>query len=278
MTLNELHANYEQTLKDSPDNLINYLLNSMEFLKTGDVQGWKDKFQPTLGAAQVESTTKTQTTCLSCRSTDFAEDVVQNVVVCRNCGLVSEHTLLKSDFAHCSISRARHIQRTYKHIYKRIVHFKTFVQHLAGNFKCPMTSEEENDLRHILNGHPITPNAVVVALKKLKLNKKLRKHKYQIARKLGGYKLMLFNDALTWHHMLKMFIRLEGVWRYHGKRIAPGRKIFLSYPFIFYQFCHLMNKREWLQDVQLLKNKKALTLQYAYWDEVCKITGWTPFK
>lgn len=287
--LDRLHSSKTEELKNCQDDLIDYLLSSVSFLESGDLTGWKKAHQTqdqeVLTTVEVTPADGPNSSthyhdinvCPMCGADSCVEDVVNDIVVCRECCVVVETCILRTDPGHTSIERLKNIHKVKKHLYKRLCHFKEYVQLLMGNYKCNMTDQEEKDLLAILDGN-VTPNTVVAGLKKLNLNKKYRKHKECIARKLGGYQLFKMNNPMIWREMIRRFIRVEHVWKYHGKEIAPKRKIFLSYPFVFWQLCHQLGYPEWTQDVVLLKNKKAKTKQFEYWTKVCGWTGWKVFR
>lgn len=56
--------------------------------------------------------------------------------------------------------------------------------------------------------------------------------------------------------------------------VKPGRKNFLSYPYIIYKICELLAFDEYLSHFELLKSDALLIMQDKWWKEVCRKLDW----
>jgi len=58
------------------------------------------------------------------------------------------------------------------------------------------------------------------------------------------------------------------------KHCPPGRSNFLSYSFVLYKFCELLELDEYLPCFPLLKSREKLYLQDKIWEKICFDMGW----
>lgn len=72
--------------------------------------------------------------------------------------------------------------------------------------------------------------------------------------------------------LCRQFQKLFYVWS-KNKQIHGKRKVFLSYPFIFYQLNLVNDHPEFNRDVTLLKGQQLLARQYEYWDRLMALVN-----
>ena len=58
------------------------------------------------------------------------------------------------------------------------------------------------------------------------------------------------------------------------KYCPAGRKNFISYNFVFYKFCEMLDYNEFLKYFPLLKSKEKLYQQEQIWKKICEDIGW----
>jgi hypothetical protein len=263
---------------------MDYLMDSMEYLKTGDLEGWKLRFQP-----KVTTTNKRLRqapslapviplpNCSRCDSQDVIDDVPQGQYVCVNCGLIQQQGVFMGGPAHCSMERLMNTARVHIHRYSRVVHFLTTIRLMQAD-SHPMIGEEDlSRLRLACDGsNRPTAEDVTKGLRKIGLARKLRRHKHTLVVLLGGQAPDII-DASIVLRMLKLFRRLEYFWGYHKEIITPGRRVFFSYPFVFYQFCHQLGQPQLTGPRHLLKNKKLSQFQFDSYERSCAYTGFQYF-
>lgn len=264
--------------------LFDYLLNSQSYLKTGDLSGWKNHFQPQVVVKQpVKRLRQCPSTapviplpkCSGCQTMNVIDDVPQGQHVCTNCGLIQQQVVFTADSAHSSMSRLMNTARVSIHRYSRVVHFKTTIRLMQGDSRPQIPPETLSRMRAELDGNarPTVENVNVI-LRKLGLARKYRRHRFTLTVLLGAPDIPLI-DAQVILTMLKMFRRLEYFWDYHHKTIAPGRKVFFSYRFIFYQFAHHLGHPELTGKHHLLKNNKLSRRLIEAYRRSCQYTGFT---
>lgn len=125
-------------------------------------------------------------------------------------------------------------------------------------------------------GKPVTIENVSLVLRKLGLSRKYRRHRWMLAARLGYNQLPVF-DAGVLISMFKMFRRLEYYWEFYKKRITPGRVVFFSYKFVFYQFAHALGRPDMTGAHHLLKNSKLSRFQFESYARASKYTGFPVF-
>jgi hypothetical protein len=104
-----------------------------------------------------------------------------------------------------------------------------------------------------------------VYLKKLNLAK-FYEHKHTIASAINGVPARRIPEELE-TQMKKLFMDLQAPFERH---CPPHRNNFLSYAYVCYQFCRLLDADEYLDMFTMLKSKDKLYQQDRMWE---KITG-----
>ena len=256
------------------EDLIEYLLDSLPFIQAQDGAGYMSHFN--LGKKKRPNKYELQAAmyrCPECRG--YLVDCTGSAV-CEDCAVVAWEGLCIEVKNTMSFER-RGRTLTKIHRYERLVHFKDYMRSLHGDIPCKMAAEDESKLKAALADADITPTNVLVALKQCKLNNKHRKHKEFLAWKLSGREwkstTILHADYIR---MCKMFKVIERLWdKQNFKRVKGKRKVFLSYPYVFWRLAQLVDKeREYCKDVKLLKSKVLLQNQHRLWSAVCQRSGW----
>lgn len=247
---------------------MNYLMSCQSFLKERDVNGWIENFAPDLMIKTEEPPRKKRRgcpnvvlwkdhdPCIRCNSTEIIDDVKEGSVVCTACGTIQFLQSLTMDPAHMTVDQLKNGNRLVVHRYSRVVYFRSFLCGIQGETKPQLKNGELDALRLILAGERnVTPECVLKALKALKICTRLRRH-------LQSLTVTLSNNAHqpvkipppTMREMMKLFRRVEWFWEQGMMKMhCPERKVFLSYPYIFYQLCvhlkvrHLTDKKHLLQ-------------------------------
>ena len=70
---------------------------------------------------------------------------------------------------------------------------------------------------------------------------------------------------------LKMFMQIQEPWEIYKPK---GRKNFLSYSYILYKFCELLELDDLLEYFPLLKSPQKLMEQDEVWRKFCKFLKW----
>ena len=276
-TLSTLHE--EHLLKLSGEEQMDYLLSCQDYLKEEDVNGWRKQFAPesSIESSLPEPATKRRRMspdavlwtphppCTRCKSLEILEDTWGGSVVCTACGLVQIKQMVGMSVANMSHEQLQNGNRKIVHQYSRVAYFRSFLLGLQGKTSPSISEEELNSLRVICGGESADDEIVKHGLKRLKLATRFRRHRYTLAVMLNPTYRPVNMDATQFFHFLRLFRMIECQWQFGLKRKLGTRRVFFSYPYVFYQLCHhtqlmhLSGPHHLLQDRNLL-NK----LHYAY--------------
>lgn len=285
-TLETLHDEMCKSL--SSERLLDYLMDSVPYLKTRDLSGWKARFIPTDHPPQPPAKRLRMSpnavihvplpACTECGATDVIDDTRNGTTVCTVCGLIQSQGVCTGDIAHCSFDRMRSMTRVYTHHYSRVVHFRAVVSQLTGQSRPVISDDTLSDLRANLGGGPVNTDNVIKAIRILGLNRKYRRHAMSISCILGGEEK---DDeeipADIYYAMLKMFIRVEYQFNHKRNVVCPNRKVFFSYKFLLYQFLHQLGAGRWAKIDYLLKGPVLLAKQQEMYRLICEPIGYKVF-
>jgi len=159
-----------------------------------------------------------------------------------------------------------------KHLYEKKVYFRQVINDIRGerNGKCP--ADVQIKVAKQLHGIPpvlITPIIITSALKQLKLTK-YNCYRVQLARRLSGG---MFQPVVVlhkhWRVFFHLFQKIEQVYPYIKKRVAPKRKIFFNYSYLFCRLSQLVGRPDYYQYVPRLGSVSARVIQGRLWRAVC---------
>lgn len=278
MSLAELHSRHVASLPF--DDQIEYLLAVQEYIKSDDVEGWKRKFAPEKEVVKEVKKRRMgpnlslfmkNPACISCHSEEVIDDVKQGNVVCTECGLI-QCVLLSNDSSVLTHDELKTRQRDYVHRYSRVVYFRSFLMSLIGETN-PVIDDTTLGLLRLFVGPPpeVTPERVAVALKKMRLSTKYRRHKEYLASLLSGgvYKPLVI-EMDVFKRLLHLFRWVE-FYYVPIKRVSdPGRRVFFSYPYVYYQLCFHLGLSHLTGPRHLLHCKKRQQMQHKTYGRVAK--------
>jgi hypothetical protein len=121
----------------------------------------------------------------------------------------------------------------------------------------------------IIDMSKLTRNIMRNILKKIKLPK-YYEHIPLIISKLDGEPSLKFTPELE-EQFLVMFKEIQEPFEKHKPK---DRLNCLSYPYILYKFCELLEKDEFLPLFPLLKNREKLYKTDQVWKKICKDLQW----
>ena len=159
--------------------------------------------------------------------------------------------------------------------YKRINHFNEWLAQFQAKESTEIPQEvydaicAELKKERILDYRTLARQKVREILKKLKYNK-YYEHVPHIMNRLNG------------QHAPVMSREIEEKLRYMFKEIQPSfqkncpkdRSNFLSYSYVLYKFCELLDLDEYLPSFPLLKNRDKLYIQDKIWELICQDLSW----
>jgi hypothetical protein len=121
----------------------------------------------------------------------------------------------------------------------------------------------------IVNMVDVKKEHVKAILKKTHLSK-YYEHASYIVSQLNGRPTKPFHPALV-NKIKKMFVQIQPPFSKHA---PPERKNFLSYNYVLYKFCELLEEDEYLDRFPLLKSSDKLCAQDEIWKNICEELQW----
>lgn len=240
-TLNSYH-NKKCIETEASGTLFDYLMDCQSYLKTMDLEGWKKAFLPPpprppqkrLKQSPLRAATIPEDPCKECESENVLRDVQNGQVVCLECGLIQSVGVSMACGAHSMSRESTGNRYVYIHLYSRKMYFHDIMRFCHGDSRPQIDIDRWVDM-HINIDITDGIGGVEKYLKDNGLTTKLRRHKWSILQKLGG-KPLLNVPPDKWLQMYRMFRIVEYYWKYYGKQICPGRKVFYPYYILIYQF------------------------------------------
>jgi len=137
----------------------------------------------------------------------------------------------------------------------------------------PEISEETlQSMQAKLGGRSCTAANVVNVLRELGLAGRYRRHRFTLVEMLSGEKPEYLPEMVL-PDLYRFFRRLEYYWDYYHDEISPGRQVFFSYTFVFYQGMHALGLSRFTGPHHLLKSKHLLQYQKDSFVRASKYTG-----
>jgi hypothetical protein len=205
---------------------------------------------------------------------DCGEDMIfaanEAMLYCKGCGNI-EFMLIDTDRP----SYKDPPRESSYYAYKRINHFKE----LLAQFQAKETTEIPQDIFDIIvaelkkqridDTRTLKPAKMREILRKLKLNRKYD-HIPHIINRLNGTNAQIMTRE-TEEKLLHMFKEIQPSFQTHCPK---NRRNFLSYSYVLYKFCELLEFDDFLKSFPLLKNRDKLYLQDKIWALICQDQSW----
>jgi hypothetical protein len=209
--------------------------------------------------------------CKSCNSGDLVKDHVAAIYVCKKCGVCEEYL---GD----ELSYREEQEQTEKVVtsgYKKENHLNEWILQFQGRESTNIPQEVIDQLRsefkkmRIKNINEISKEKVKQLLKKLRLTK-YYEHSTYITHILNGLNPPYMTQELE--DKLRMMFR--EIQEPFVKHCPPDRNNFLSYSYVLYKFCELLEEDDYLPFFPLLKAKDKLRQQDEIWKNICNEVRW----
>lgn len=159
--------------------------------------------------------------------------------------------------------------------YKRINHFNEWLAQIQAKestdipqevFDAIMTELKKERITELGN---IKTSKIREILKKLKFNK-YYEHAPHIMNRINGKNAPVITRE-TEEKLRHMFIEIQPSFQKH---CPAGRSNFLSYSYVLYKFCELLELDEYLPNFPILKNRDKLFCQDKIWQMICQDLRW----
>ena len=159
--------------------------------------------------------------------------------------------------------------------YKRINHFNEWL----AQFQAKETTEIPQEVydailvelkkERIMDFRTLKASKVKEILKKMKFNK-FYEHIPHIINRLNGQTAAVMSREIE-EKLRYMFKEIQPSFQAHCPK---DRNNFLSYSYVLYKFCELLELDEYLSCFQLLKNRDKLYVQDKIWQKICGDLSW----
>jgi predicted nucleic acid-binding Zn-ribbon protein len=159
--------------------------------------------------------------------------------------------------------------------YKRINHFNEWLAQIQAKESTDIPQEVFDAILTELKKERITDvgniktSKIREILKKLKFNK-YYEHAPHIMNRINGKNAPVITRE-TEEKLRHMFIEIQPSFQKH---CPPGRSNFLSYSYVLYKFCELLELDEYLPNFPILKNRDKLFCQDKIWQQICADLRW----
>lgn len=159
--------------------------------------------------------------------------------------------------------------------YKRINHFNEWLAQIQAKESTDIPQEVFDAIMSELKKERITElgniktSKIREILKKLKFNK-YYEHAPHIMNRINGKNAPVITRE-TEEKLRHMFIEIQPSFQKH---CPAGRSNFLSYSYVLYKFCELLELDEYLPNFPILKNRDKLFCQDKIWQQICQDLQW----
>lgn len=192
------------------------------------------------------------------------------VFTCMTCGY-QEFVLIDSD----KPSYKDPPREVSYYAYKRINHFNEWLAQFQAKESTDIPQEVFDQIlvelkkERILDTRSLKQTKIREILKKLKLNK-YYEHVPHIINRLNGQNAPVMSREIE-EKLRYMFREIQPSFQKH---CPEGRNNFLSYSYVLYKFCELLELDEYLPCFPLLKNRDKLYVQDKIWQKICEELRW----
>ena len=159
--------------------------------------------------------------------------------------------------------------------YKRINHFNEWLAQFQAKESTEIPQEVYDAIlielkkERIMDFRTLKASKVKEILKKLKFNK-YYEHIPHIINRLNGQTGAVMSREIE-EKLRYMFKEIQPSFQAHCPK---DRNNFLSYSYVLYKFCELLELDEYLSCFTLLKNRDKLYIQDKIWQKICADLSW----
>jgi hypothetical protein len=224
---------------------------------------------PAMGRNTVEEYDDPWTNCEQCGN-EMIMCLNEANLTCSNCGK-QDFILVDSD----KPSYKDPPREVCYYAYKKINHFNEWLAQFQAKESTEIPADVYDEIllqlkkERITNMGSLKPTKLREILRKMKCSK-YYEHIPHIINRLNGQNapFMSREDEEKLRHM---FREIQPSFKKHCPK---GRRNFLSYGYVLYKFCELLEMDEYLACFPLLKNRDKLYLQDKTWEKICEDMRW----
>lgn len=211
----------------------------------------------------------------ACTNCGAATAMSDGFVSCTECGLVSEKSVQDYRLSYHDYQETL-IKNNVS--YKRINRFQEILATLQAKENTDIPEKVLDAVRKEINKEPdvdlssIEPDRMKKYLRKLGYTS-YYEHAPHILNKICGIPPINIPIEVE-EKMREMFRDIQDPYELVKARECPTRTSFLSYHYVLYKFCELLDLDEMQKSFTLLKSIDKLRLQDKIWKGICEILGW----
>ena len=159
--------------------------------------------------------------------------------------------------------------------YKKINHFNEWLAQFQAKESTEIPEDIYDAILFQLKREQITDMSKLKPTKMREILRKMKCSKYyehipHIINRLNGQNAS-FMSREDEERLRHMFREIQPSFKKHCPK---GRRNFLSYSYVLYKFCELLEMDEYLACFPLLKNRDKLYLQDKTWEKICEEMKW----
>ena len=226
------------------------------------------RMDPLYNRPNTHALNDTSFTCDACGE-DMKISVNDATVSCPHCGF---HKLILMDSDKPSYKDPPREISYYA--YKRINHFNEWLAQFQAKESTEIPEEVFGHIlgqikKERLQASSLNRSKIREILKKLKYNS-FYEHVPHILSRLNGHTAPIM-DRETEEKLRYLFKEIQPSFQKH---CPSGRSNFLSYSYVLYKLCELLELDDFLHCFPLLKNRDKLYAQDKIWEKICKDLQW----
>jgi transcription initiation factor IIE alpha subunit len=233
------------------------------------LEAYLQKVDPSHARSTVEAINDPYGECEHC-STEMIFCPNEALFTCPKCGF-QEFVLIDSD----KPSYKDPPREVSYYAYKRINHFNEWLAQFQAKESTEIPKQvydeilEELKKERISDYYSLKPTKIKEILRKLHYNK-YYEHVPHILNRLNGQNAPVMSREVE-EKLRYMFKEIQPSFQEHCPK---GRSNFLSYSYVLYKFCELLELDEYLPSFPLLKNRDKLYVQDKIWQKICADLKW----
>jgi DNA-directed RNA polymerase subunit RPC12/RpoP len=232
------------------------------------LEQYLQKMDPQYNRPSINALHDTSFVCDACGE-DMKVSVNDATVSCPECGF---HKLILMDSDKPSYKDPPREVSYYA--YKRINHFNEWLAQFQAKESTEIPEEVFENIQGQIKKERIQPSSlnrskIREILKKLKYNS-YYEHVPHILSRLNGHTAPVM-DRETEEKLRYLFKEIQPSFQKH---CPAERSNFLSYSYVLYKLCELLELDDFLHCFHLLKNRDKLYAQDKIWEKICKDLQW----
>ena len=210
--------------------------------------------------------------CPTCFNSNVIHFHNTSDLVCDSCGIIIS-VLISEELTYREEQETS--EKVINYCYKRENHFNEWLSQFQAQEMTNIPDEVVEQLRTELKKikikklDEITHAKIRGLLKKLRLNK-YYEHVPYITNTLNGIKAP--NMPIELEERLRLMFK--DIQKPFDDNCPSERKNFLSYSYVLYKFCELLEEDQYLQYFPLLKSKEKVYQQDVIWKNICRDLQW----